>query len=120
MTEEKIPPLPKLPVAEFDREYIDPEKLDRAMQIIYERRPNFFKRSFERDKRWEADPTQDAEDWVHDEFSMDLNNYIRHEVLKEIGITDHMMLTTIQTRVFFHVRRIAHAMYGTPIQNKTL
>jgi hypothetical protein len=112
MTEEKIPPLPKLPVAEFDKKYIDQEKLDRAMQIIYERRPNFFKRSFERDKSWEANPTQDEEAWIHDEFSTELHNYIRHEVLKEIGVTDPMMLTTIQGCIFLHVRRISHAMYG--------
>jgi hypothetical protein len=119
MTEEKIPPLPKLLVSKFSKQYIDQETLDRAMQIIYERRPDFFRRSYERDKSWEADPTQDEEAWVHDEFTMDLHNFIRGVVLKEIGVTNPMKLNTIQSCVYGHVQSTARKMYGMPLCGET-
>ena len=84
MTEEKIPPLSKLSVYEFDKKYIDQATMDQAMQYIYKHRPDFFKRSYERDKSWEADPTQDEEAWVHDEFTTDLRIFIRDPMMTTV------------------------------------
>ncbi len=121
-TKEKIPPLPKLEVYEPDRKYIDQEKMDRAMQIIYEQHPDFFKRLFECYKSFEDDPTKDEDAWEHkySEFIRKIKYFIRHVVLKEIVVTDPMKLTTIQGCVFTHVRRIAHVMHGNESINRTL
>jgi hypothetical protein len=112
MNEEKIPPLPKLPVGEFDKKYIDQETMDQAMQFIYDHRPDFFKRSYERDKSWETDPTQDEEAWVHDAFTKDFWHFIRDVVAKEVSLPD----TIIQDCVIQHARDIARVMYGMPLQ----
>ena len=114
MTEEKIPPLPKLEISDISKDYIDQETMDQAMQYIYTHRPDFFKRSYERDISWEADPTQDEEAWVHDEFSKDLHNFIRHVAAKTIGIPDDINLTSIQGRIFAHLQKTARTMYGMP------
>lgn len=119
MTEEKIPTLQKLLISNISRDYIDQETMDQAMQYIYTHRPDFFKRSYERDKSWEADPTQDEEAWVHDEFTKDLQNFIRYVVAKEIGIPDDINLTSIQGRIFAHLQKTAQTMYGMPLQNIT-
>lgn len=123
MTEEKIPPLPKIAVSGIDKKYVTQETLDRALQIIYERRPDFFKRSYERDKSWKEQPdhtVEEEEEWIHDAFSKELHNYIRHEVLKEVGVTDPMMLNMTQGCIFSNVRILAFRMYATPNQNKAL
>ncbi len=116
-TKEKTPPLPKIAISGIYKKYVTQETLDRALQIIYERRSDFFKRSYERDKTWEAQPdhtVEEEEEWIHDEFSTELDNYIRNEVLKEVGITDLGMLTTTQGCVFVYLQSIARTMYGMP------
>jgi hypothetical protein len=50
---ESIPPLPRVEVSDYtQRQYIDQQSLDRAMCIIYERRPDFFLKAFERDRKF--------------------------------------------------------------------
>lgn len=117
MNTEKIPPLPKITVHKFSEKYINQETMDKAIQVIYDQRPDLFKRSYERDKSWEANPTQDEEAWVHDEFTKDLNNFIRHTVAKEVGIPNDIMLTSIQTCIFDHAQNIARKMYEMPLQS---
>ncbi len=112
MTAENIPPLLELDVGEYDKRFISQETLDKVMRIIYERRPDFFRRSAERDKSWIADPTQDEEAWVHDEFTKDFLRFLRYELAKEIDLPD----TTTQGCVFHHARAVARLMYGLPSQ----
>lgn len=114
---EKIPPLPsdKIVVADVHKKRVTQETLERAIHLIYERRPDFFTRSYQRDKEWEDKPDwtgEEMEEWIHDDFSTELHNYIRNEILKEVGVTDPMLLTTTQGCIFSHLQSLARTMYG--------
>jgi hypothetical protein len=79
---ESIPPLPHIEISAYT---IDQQNMDRAMRIIYERRPDFFLKSAERDKKWERDKAQDLDARFCDGFNDELYKFIREEVSKEIS-----------------------------------
>ena len=82
---ESIPPLPHIEVSDFtQRHYIDQQSLDRAMCIIYERRPHFFLKSVERDRKYERDETTDAKERFHDGFFDELR--ARSALIESEGI----------------------------------
>jgi hypothetical protein len=108
------PPLQERNISKYSEKFTDQETLDRAMRIIYERRPDFFKRSVERDKKWEADPTQDEEAWVHDEFVMDFHTFLEN-VAEEAGLPD----LNARSSVLSHAREVAKLMYGVPPKIQT-
>jgi hypothetical protein len=106
---ESIPPLPCIEVSDYtQRQYIDQQRLDRAMCIIYEQRPDFFLKSVERDRKYERDKTTDEKARFHDGFFDELSKFIREEVRKEIKIPG-LAVTGI---IVAHVRAVARKMYG--------
>jgi hypothetical protein len=106
---ESIPPLPCIEVSDYtQRQYIDQQSLDRAMCIIYEQRPDFFLKAFERDRKYERDKTQDAKARYHDGFVEELRKFIREEISKEVKIPDLGVMGIIVA----HARAVARKMYG--------
>jgi hypothetical protein len=106
---ESIPPLPRIEVGDYtQRQYIDQQSLDRAMCIIYERRPDFFLKSVERDRKYERDNTADAKARYHDGFVEELRKFIREEISKEVKIPS----LSVMGIIIAHARAIARKMYG--------
>jgi hypothetical protein len=106
---ESIPPLPRVEVSDYtQRQYIDQQSLDRAMCIIYERRPDFFLKAFERDRKYERDKTADAKARYHDGFVEELMKFIREEVRKEVKISGLSVMGIIVA----HTTAVARKMYG--------
>jgi hypothetical protein len=103
---ELIPPLPDLEISGFAKKFIDHQDMDRAMRIIYERRPEFFLKSVERDKKREQDGDDEA--FIHDGFHEELQKFIREEVRKEVKVPNLFAMTVIIS----HARAIARLMYG--------
>jgi hypothetical protein len=112
---ESIPPLPVLEISALARKnvgqqnsvFIDQQNMDHAMRIIYERRPDFFLISAERDKKWERDKTQD-DPWFHDGFNEELQKFIREEISKEVKVPTLIAVT----QIIGHARAVARLMYG--------
>jgi hypothetical protein len=106
---ESIPPLPHIEVSDYtQRHYIDQQSLDRAMCIIYERRPDFFLKSVGRDRKYERDKTTDAKARFHDGFFDELSKFIREEVSKEVKIPGLSVMGIIVA----HAKAVARKMYG--------
>jgi hypothetical protein len=106
---ESISPLPDLEISAYTKtNFIGQHNMDRAMCIIYKRRPDFFLKSAERDKKWEQDKTQDEEAWMHDGFYEELYKFVREEVSKEIKIPTLSAMAMIVA----HARAVARLMYG--------
>jgi len=94
------PPLQERNISKYSEKFTDQETLDRAMRIIYERRPDFFKRS--------------VEAWVHDEFVMDFHTFLEN-VAEEAGLPD----LNARSSVLSHAREVAKLMYGVPPKIQT-
>jgi hypothetical protein len=106
---DSIPPLPHLEISAYtQKHYIDQQSLDRAMRIIYERRPVFFLKAAERDKKWDRGEVKDAKARYHDGFIEELMKFIREEVKKEVNIPTLPVMAII----IAHARAVAQLMYG--------
>jgi hypothetical protein len=69
--------------------------VDRAMLIIYEKRPDFFLKSAERDEKWERGEVNDEKERYHDGFLEELRRFIREEVSKEVKAPTLPVMTLI-------------------------
>jgi hypothetical protein len=99
---ESTPTLPVLEISALARKnigqqnifFIDRQNIDHAMRIIYARRPDFFLKSAEHDKKWERDKTQN-DPWIHDGFNEELQRFIREEISKEVKVPTLIAMTQI-------------------------
>jgi len=96
---DQIPPLPKLEIDGRTKQFTDQETMDRMLQLMYERRPDLFKRMAAREGNPAAGP--------NDEFTDDFYRFVR----EELKITSSLM----QPRIFWEARRRARLMYGMSI-----
>ena len=116
---ELIPPLPALKISPNTKRYIDQGTIDQAMLIIYERRPDFFRRSAQRDKKWkresERGETPDAKAWGHDEFCQEFERFIGEDLAKEMNLPTLIK----RTRVYLHAQSLARVMYGLAMPRGT-
>ena len=93
---ETIPPLPDL--AGRGSHLCDQDTIDRVLGIMYEQRPDLFKKIA--DREWSG---LDSNDKARLEFY----NFVRDEA----GVSNSVVATTL----FMEARRSARIMYGVPL-----
>ena len=102
LPEHKLPPLPELEAGWISQQALSQEMIDKAIRLIYERRPDLFAKLMERE-RTESDPDNRIADEISD--------YIRTEVRKDLELTN----LNASTAIFWESRRRARLMAGLEI-----
>lgn len=92
-----IPPLPQLDIDSLSKRMSDQQTVDQALQKLYERRPDFFTRLAERDKKQKN--------------VRDIANEFRKFLREELNIVDSL----VQPTVFSEARRRARLMYDVKL-----
>ncbi len=107
MTKENIPPLPELEIDGFTQmRGITQEMADHVLQIMYERKPDFFPRTAQREDSKVGGP--------YDAFVQEFEKFMSEELAREIKDID-LTNSKVWTQLFWEMRRRARLMYGMHI-----
>ena len=103
---EPVPPLPNLKISLATAVTTSQATVDRVLQELYDRRPEFFAAIAHREK---------AKEGTQEENQIELRRLIREELKPLLCNEPNFGTLTLSTAIFWEARRRARLMYGMAI-----